>query len=165
MWAVAQTSASSTDATVIIWGGVLTLIGVIVTAVFSYLSHKNAKEANAAVNHRKPGQDRLFDMVADTRDKVIEIDEWKKRWDDMPDEIGTADKLVTQFKVIEDRIDTSSEMISKRLSRMDNENAVAHGKLGERLDTVESKIDGHVQWEMEQKWSTIEAIIKDKETP
>lgn len=102
------------------------MIAAVTASVFSFLGHREAKGANAAVNHIPKGGDRLFDMVAETRNQVKDINEWKSKWDGLPEDIGSAEKLVTQFKVIEDRIETSTDTISRRLSDLDTSNAMQH---------------------------------------
>lgn len=130
---------TTSGAIVVIVGAVMTFLGVLVTAVFSYLGHKEAKGANAAVNHKGPEEDRLFDMVVQTRNEVKEIRAWKQEKVDLDAEV--ADKLVSQFKAIDNRIITTSDMLSRRITHLDTDNAVAHSDIFKRLDHVEWKLD------------------------
>lgn len=167
MWAAATQAASpDVDSSVFIWGSIITLMGVCVTAVFSYLSHREAKMANSAVNHKKPGQDRLFDMVADTRDKVAELDQW--RGERLTVDAALADKLVHQFQLIDDRIVHTSDLLSRRVTRLDLDNAVAHADFANRLHDVESKIDTRLPYPIINPSGEVPVVAVDitpKETP
>lgn len=83
----AETVTSSTSANterVAIILGLFTLVGTITTAIITVLGNKIAKQANAnaaeakqhaaeandAVNHRHPGQPRLFDTVNRVQDQM-----------------------------------------------------------------------------------------------
>lgn len=167
MWAAAaQAAAGDTDSYVFIWGSIITLIGVCVTAVFSYLSHREAKQANSAVNHKLPGQDRLFDMVADTRDRVAELDQWRN--ERLGVDAAIADKLVHQFQLIDDRIIHTSDLLSRRITRLDLDNAVAHSDFANRLNAVESKIDTRLPCPIINPSGEVPVVTVDitpKETP
>lgn len=126
-------TATSGGVVALIVGSICTMIAAVAASVFSFLGHREAKGANSAVNHIPKGGDRLFDMVAETRNQVKAISEWKSKWDGLPEDIGSAEKLVTQFKVIEDRIETSTDTIFRRLSTLDTTNALQHSIFQEEL--------------------------------
>ena len=141
----AQTYTSADDAfiTAAIITGAITFIGVVFTSVFSYLAHKNAKQANEAVNHKKPGQDRLFDMVVNTREDVKEIKEWKSKWDDWPSELGSSEKVVSQFKVIEDRIVQSGDQVSRRVDRLAKDLTSGQATLSSHIQSIQETVDSN----------------------
>jgi hypothetical protein len=144
----------------------LATVTSIVGSIFAYLSHSQAKigaeqaaQANDAVNHKAPHQDRLFDMVLDTRDKVNQINEWKTEKVEL--DHTTADKLVQQFALIDNRIITTSDTLSRRITRLDLDNSMAHHDFSNRLDAVESKIDTRLPPSAEVPV----VVIPPKETP
>ena len=60
--------------------GLLTLAGVVLPSLIAGAAARHAKvaatqatEANDAVNHKHPGQDRLFDMVLTTRENLADL--------------------------------------------------------------------------------------------
>ena len=173
----AESTSNGTFAAIIV--AALAMVGTVVTAVISSRAHIQAKigaeqatQANEAVNHRKPGQDRLFDMVVDMHSQVREIKAFQQQWADLPASLDDAEKVVAQFKVIDDRIISTADQVSRRLSRLDADNTIFHHKTDERLDSVESKVDGvaaglaaHNEWEAGTKWPSIEQLITSKETP
>ena len=81
--------------------GLVTTIGVIVASYFSFLAHRQAKEANDAVNHRhEGGHPRLFDMVVESRanqavlmSKQNELLEWKRSYTDSGGEWDNGNKV------------------------------------------------------------------------
>jgi hypothetical protein len=129
-------------------GGLVSIVG----SILAYLGHKHSREANMAVNNKKPGEDRLFDMVVETRQQVRDIGEWKMRWDDIDPKIGSADALEQHIAVIEDRIVTTGDATMRRIDRSDEENAVAHSNLSTRIDTVAATLTAHIEWEGTQKY-------------
>lgn len=137
---IGATDGSSGEPWLMITIALIGVLGVSVTGFFSYLAQKHAKssakhsaEANDAVNHRQPGQDRLFDMVASTRDAVKELSEWKERWDLIPDKFQEPQDLVTNFAVIEDRISNLGE-------RLDNSIFTLRGHIDNKVTTLEHKV-------------------------
>ena len=70
-------------------------IGIAASAVYSFLSHRNAKQANDAVNHRhRTGTPRLYDLMIRTDERVDELIEWKKSYEGGPLDSG---KKVCEF--------------------------------------------------------------------
>ena len=53
--------------------GVLTLFGTVVSSWLSYLARSHARQANNAVNNRKPGSKSLYDLVLENQVKAFEI--------------------------------------------------------------------------------------------
>lgn len=158
------TQASSNDPWVVIILALIAVSGVIVSAWFSYLAQKHAKssaknsaEANDAVNHRQPGQDRLFDMVASTRDSVKELNEWKERWESIPDRFQEPQDLVTNFAVIEDRISNLGE-------RLDNSIFTLRGHIDHKVTTLEHKvieIDDKLTTHIKENSDKIKSVSKN----
>jgi len=86
---IGATNITQAEASLLI--GVLTFLGVVVNGIFTkvYGKHskdgaKDAKEANAAVNHTKAGEPRLWDLVFENHQKAEAIEEWIRRWDGTP---------------------------------------------------------------------------------
>jgi hypothetical protein len=142
-----------TEGWVIVVVAFLGFCGTFVTAVFAFLGLQHAREAknqatqaNDAVNHaHESGQDRLFDMVVETRQRgketqadVKEINVWKERWDGLPEELSTASKLTTHFEIIEDRIKTSGDSLHRSLSELDKQNTFQH-------NAIVKKLEDHIQ--------------------
>lgn len=65
MWAETSTTSVTVAAG--------TLIGTIIAAWLAYMGQSHARQANDAVNHKHPTEDRLFDMVASTRTQVNDL--------------------------------------------------------------------------------------------
>jgi len=90
-------------------------IGVFVSAVFSYLCHRHAREINDAVNHRHiktgdPNAPKLFDLVWENHQKADELIQWKRSYDGGPLDTGAkASQWVTdisqQIADIKEQID------------------------------------------------------------
>lgn len=145
---------------------VITLIGLAITGWLGYKTSVNAKsaatesaQANHAVNHKEESEDRLFDMVAQTRDQVRGIIEWKRDWDNLPEQFNSVEALAAQFKVIDDRIITATDALSRHMERIDQNNAVENSKLNSRLDGLEVKLITHIDWEESQKYPEIREKI------
>ena len=70
-------------------------IGIFVSAVFSYLCHKHAREINDSVNHKHekagPGALKLYDLVWHNFQTAQELIEWKRGYDDGP--LSTGSKV------------------------------------------------------------------------
>lgn len=62
-------------------------------------ANSNAKQANDAVNHRHVDGDqpRIFDAV-------LEVLEWKRRWDQLPADLDDADHLVVTIDRLTDEV-------------------------------------------------------------
>ena len=81
--------------------GIGSLVGTAVAAYFAYKSQSSAKvaakestQANAAVNHRREGQPRIFDMALEARENqaviinnLDKISSWQERCDDKLDDM------------------------------------------------------------------------------
>lgn len=98
--------------------------GVILTGFFSFMAQKHAKvgarqstETNDAVNHKEPGQDRLFDMVANTRDIAKELLIWKSQTEEKFNNLG--EKLDNRVKFLHDHIDDRVNEIDRKFSYID----------------------------------------------
>jgi hypothetical protein len=100
----------------------LGLVGVIITAVFSYANSITAKdsrriieEINDAVNHRhdKKGPDapKLYDLIWENHKKSDELIQWKRSYDDGPMEDGT--KATVFFIETQNRLDKIESTIEK----------------------------------------------------
>lgn len=144
--------ASSSDPWVVIILALITVSGVIITAWFSYLAQKHAKtsakhsaEANDAVNHRQPGQDRLFDMVASTRDSVKELTEWKEQWDAIPSKYQDPQGLATSFAVIEDRISRLVDKVDNRIMDLRSHIDEKVFELDGKIDEIDDKLTEHIK--------------------
>jgi hypothetical protein len=136
-----QVTSSSDSPIVIVILALISASGVIITAFFSYMAQKHAKssakhsaEVNDAVNHRKPGQDRLFDMVAFTHDTVKDLVEWKEQWEALPSRLQEPQGILSQFNVIEDRIHTLGERLDTRVLNLYNH-------IDQKVDGLESKVN------------------------
>lgn len=136
-----QLGSSSNSPIVVIILALISASGVIITALFSYMAQKHAKssarhsaEVNDAVNHRKPGQDRLFDMVAGTHDTVKNLVEWKEQWDSLPTKLQDPQGILSQFNVIEDRIHTLGERLDTRVLNLYNH-------IDQKVDSLENKVN------------------------
>lgn len=170
---LAATTETGVSGAVILWGGVLTLLGVITTSVFGYLGHKQAKannvevkEINNAVNHKAPDQLRLFDMVAEMHARQMEYERFQEKWEDLPPGLSDAQEVVTHLGVLGDRITTTSDMLARRLDRIDRDNVVAHRGFEHHIGQLESKVDdttakflAHVDWEQNVKWPSLEVPV------
>lgn len=125
---------------VVVLLALISVTGVIITAWFSYMAQKHAKEglkqaseANDAVNHRQVGQDRLFDMVASTRDQVNQITLWKDKWDHIPDKLKDPQELAMHFAILEDRIKAVGQ-------RVDDNHIETRNHIDVRIDSIENKV-------------------------
>jgi hypothetical protein len=168
IWGVVETSTVS--GTVLLWGSILTFLGVAVSSVFGYLGHRQAKannrevkEINNAVNHKAPEQLRLFDMVAETHAQMHALAAFQARWEDMPPGLSSAQEVVTHLGLLGDRIHETSNQLNSRLDNMDRQNAVAHRGFEDHISKLESKVDSnsaslaeHVNWEKNVKWPSLE---------
>jgi hypothetical protein len=135
-------TVTNTEGWVIVLVAFLAFCGTFVTGVFAFLGARHAKEgmkqatqANDAVNHAHVnGQDRLFDMVVETREQVREVNAWKERWDGLPEQLSSATALTTHFEVIEDRIKTSGDALHRSISELDKVNTIQHNELVKKLE-------------------------------
>lgn len=183
MLAVDSAVDTGTSGLVLLGSGLLTFLGVLVTAFLGYLGHRQSKangvevrEINNAVNHKGPDQLRLFDMVAETHAKMHELAAFQARWEDMPPGLSTAQEVVSHLSVLSDRIHETGQQLNQRLDSIDRQNAVAHRGFEDHIGKVESKVDDaiaqlseHVTWERDVKWPSLELPITladpTKETP
>lgn len=155
--AVTETAQSSNDPWVVIILALIAVSGVIISAWFSYLAQKHAKtsaknsaEANDAVNHRQPGQDRLFDMVASTRDRVMELAEWKEQWDAMPSKYQDPQGLVTSFAIIEDRMSRLVDKVDNRVMDLRSHIDEKVLELDGKIDEIDDKLTSHIKDSVEK---------------
>lgn len=136
-----STESGSTEPWVVVILALISLAGIVVSAWFGYMAQKHAKEGakqasevNEAVNHRKPGQDRLFDMVAEMREDVKDLTEWKEKWDNIPSKLKNPQEIVTSFAILEDRIATVGERVDK------NAVDIRH-HIDSKIDSIEIKVN------------------------
>ena len=67
-------------------------IGLVFTSVFSFLSHRQSRQVNDAVNNvHKSGGKRIYDLALENHQKVNEVKKhseelikWKRSYDDSP---------------------------------------------------------------------------------
>lgn len=170
---LAVETSTGVSGAVILWGGVITTLGVIISAVFGYLGHRQAKannvevkEINNAVNHKAPDQLRLFDMVAETHAQMHELAKFQARWEDLPPGLSTAQEVVTHLSILGDRIHETSAQLNARLDNLDRQNTVAHRGFEHHISQLESKVDdttskflAHVDWEQNVKWPSLELPV------
>ena len=149
--AVATTDNNSTEPWVIIILAIISTAGIAITGWFSYMAQKHAKKSvehstsvNDAVNHRKPGQDRLFDMVASTRDCVNDISEWKERWEVTAGKYAEPQAILTSFAVLEDRMTTLGERLDVNILKFRDHIDEKVGVLDDRFTKVEEKFSIHI---------------------
>lgn len=93
---------------------IITLIGVIITAIFGYMTtvittrtSKEVAEINDAVNHRheKEGPPlKLYDVVMQNHFMAKELIEWKNTYKTSP--IADGEKASDYFEEIEERVQT-----------------------------------------------------------
>jgi hypothetical protein len=108
------------ELTISLVGVSLIFFGTIVTAVFSYLAHKNAAEVNDAVNHRHlrgSNAPKLYDAVLDTSERLTRVEakvdgltEWKHSYDASP--LNTGDgvcKFLDEFEKVKSSINWSCD--------------------------------------------------------
>lgn len=86
---------SSSDIALMVCG-VLSLLGVVFTSVMSHKGHKQASEANRAVNRRPVGQPTLYDLVAenhaDVRHLGYRVSKVEERVDGVSQELAEHDR-------------------------------------------------------------------------
>jgi hypothetical protein len=149
--AVVTTDNSSTEPWVVILLAIISTAGIAITGWFSYMAQKHAKKGveqativNDAVNHRKPGQDRLFDMVASTRDSVNDISEWKEKWEITAGKYAEPQAILTSFAVLEDRMTTLGERLDINIIKLRDHIDEKVGVLDDRFTKVEEKLSTHI---------------------
>ena len=71
--------------------GVISFCGIMISSIFSFLSHRNAKQANNAVNGVGPDKPRIYDIATSNYIKIKKIEErqrelieWKNSYKDSP---------------------------------------------------------------------------------
>lgn len=149
--APAAVDASSSSPIVVIILALISASGVILTGFFSYMAQKHARsgakhsaEVNDAVNHRKPGQDRLFDMVATTHDTVKDLVLWKEQWEALPSRMQDPQGILSQFNVIEDRIHTLGERLDTRVLHLYNHIDEKVDRLENTVSKIDTKLSNHI---------------------
>jgi hypothetical protein len=103
---------------------VLTLLGVIVNSFFGFLTHRNAKSINDAVNHRHRRTDtvgktppKLYDLAIENHlklgsveNQVNELVEWRHSYDESPLNTGAG---VKRFLEEFDRVRQQCEVAAR----------------------------------------------------
>ena len=120
----------------------MTSVASIVGSYYAYKAHTHAKNADEAVNHKPEDEDRVFDMVVDTRNKAGEMVAWREDFTEKVDERCT--EVCTT-------VTATSDAISRRITDMDEKNAIQHHEMSERVGRVETDLVDHIQWEQTQK--------------
>jgi hypothetical protein len=172
--------ASSGQASTLIALAAISAVTTIIGGYFAYLAATHSKQANDAVNHRhlhgvdengEPTTPKLFDLALDTnrlatetRTRVEALDQWKDRWDGLPEELGDSHGLEKKLAGIDAAIVTTRQTLGERIDRLDATNADQHhqlvgmveeqnAKLTERDDTAVAAITGltekvteHIEW-------------------
>lgn len=138
---VASTAPPDTgghDSQTLIVIALISLMGVTISGLFGLLAarwarsaHDQAAQANDAVNHKGEGQERLFDMVADTYTKVKELDTWKDQWDELPEALRDPANFAAQFDKIDGKIDATNSSIHS-----------LNTHLGGRIEILGDRVDG-----------------------
>jgi hypothetical protein len=71
--------------------GIISFCGIMISSIFSFLSHVNAKQANKAVNGVGPNKPRIYDITMSNYNKIKKIEErqreliaWKDSYKDSP---------------------------------------------------------------------------------
>ena len=174
---------------------ILALISSITTIIggfFAYRAATHSKQANDAVNHRhlhgvddngEPTTPKLFDLALDTNRlanethaRVDALDQWKDRWDGLPEELGDSHGLETKLAGIDSAIATTRQSLGERIERLDVKNTEQHQsivsmveaqdvKMKERDDAAVSAIaslDGrlseHIHWAEAEVVPRIDAL-------
>ncbi len=110
--------------TEIIVGGI-SFLGIIISSIFSFLGHRNARQANRAVNGVGPDKPRIYDMISsnqtnikniESRQKQIEsrqkeLIDWKNTYKDSPWATGAGvDKWIKEYEA------TAATIVGRRTS-------------------------------------------------
>ena len=119
----------------VVGASVAALVFVIRTGRYARTGAEQATAANAAVNHTKEGDRRLYDLVDRIKDDVAELKAHQRRfdshgWDALPDDIGDAPNLTATIRSLQ----RSDELL--------------HAK----IDAILGELRDHVEWEMTQKY-------------
>ncbi len=88
-------------------------LGTIVASYYAYAAHKQGKRSNStideindAVNHRRPGQPRLFDMVWSNFNRVSNLEHCVNEIQrDVKDLSHVVSQHETEIDIIEDKIE------------------------------------------------------------
>lgn len=97
--------------------GILSFLGIIISSVFSFLSHKNSKQINSAVNNVGPKEPRIYDIVMSNQIKLEHIEKrqtdivnWKDSFKESPWSTGDgAKKWLAEYE-------SNVQMLDKQLS-------------------------------------------------
>jgi hypothetical protein len=108
----------------------ITLAGVIFSAVVGVLTKRFASNINDAVNHRHASEPRLLDHIRRIATEVTEIREWKDRWVGLPPELSTDGGLVSKLAHMDHKIDATAAHIAQ-----------VHADLREHVDWEMAKYD------------------------
>lgn len=85
---------------------IIGFFGIVVSAMFSYLTHRHAREINDAVNHKHdkagPGAAKLYDLMWENHQKADELIQWKRSYDGGPLDHGA--KVVEFVETTTDRL-------------------------------------------------------------
>lgn len=98
---------------------IATMLGVIISSIFSYLSkvhaktaRKNAEEANDAVNHRHTTEPKLYDLALKNHAMARELIEWKRGYAEGPLDSGSkAQNFVNATNAHIERLDKKIDQI------------------------------------------------------
>ena len=97
-----------------------TFAGTVATGTLAYLSNRNARQANQAVNHAPEGEDRLWDMVWQIRqavaDNTIHIKSllaWQESWAKLPASMSSAERVAATVSSLAFRLDLVAHAIDE----------------------------------------------------
>jgi hypothetical protein len=111
----------------------ITLAGTLFTAIVALASAVWASQANKAVNNRGTGEPIIYDMVKETRDKVVVMENWKHDYEGGSLDTGEkVEKFVSKVDKIAERcgdVNDKLEDIKKDVRKYG-----CPVKLGERND-------------------------------
>jgi hypothetical protein len=111
---------------------IITLGGVLFTAIVTVKTSRHASAINDAVNHRHGEEPRLLDHIRRIATDVAEIKVWKERWEGLPPDLATDGGLVTRLERLDHKIDNCASAVHQ----------------------VRSELVEHVQWET-KKYETL----------
>ena len=111
---------------------------------FVIRAYGQSKAANEAVNNVRPGEHRLYDMVANLEKSVDKLtghneDFVSKGWETLPTDIGTSAALTSTIRDLQNAAVLNHE---------------EHKKIVSSLENLQSVITGHDQWEREIKYDS-----------
>jgi hypothetical protein len=109
---------------------IVTLAGVLFTAIVTVKTSRHASAINDAVNHRHGEEPRLLDHIRRIATEVSEIRAWKDRWVGLPPELSTDGGLVGKLAHMDHKIDRTAAHIAQ-----------VHADLREHVDWEMAKYD------------------------